>query len=151
MIKMTKNIFYVFSIVFIMASCSAEKQQQNLKDEQGLTIENRGPIYKTEACKGEANKEAIRKCGDQQLARDITKKMMSVYKTEKNKPKNRKMVVEFYVLENGKTEPINVSTSIGPNFDKAAIDFIKKTRWEPAIHDGETAKIKKRVPLLFEF
>ena len=143
--------FLTGAIFLIFYGCnSASDAPKQLKGKDGSIIEHFAPVYKTKACFSIEDDEERRMCGDRQLVDDITSVAMKAHGNDA-KPENVKLVIEFYVLVNGKTEPINVSRSVSRAVDMAAMKFIQSTSWQPAIHEGELMKIRKRIPISLDF
>ena len=59
------------------------------------------------------------------------------------------MVLIFIVNERGRVERPIVQKSSNPAFERAALDAIKKWRFEPGKRKGEAVSFRMRVPITF--
>ncbi len=61
-----------------------------------------------------------------------------------------RVFLQFTVNKQGKLEDIKVIKSLHPDCDRAAMEAIQKTRWTPAMVDGELVKQQLSLPIFFK-
>ena len=60
-----------------------------------------------------------------------------------------KSVAEFYINKDGKVTDITVIKSLGPVFDNAMIEGVKRLQFVPASINGQPISVKYKLPIIF--
>ncbi len=137
-----------FAVLF---SCSNDKQKAHVKElkPNKEEITESPPIYRTDQCANHTTNEERRKCADEELVKEL-REVIAPFKEQNPTIGNSKLVVEFEIEISGKTKNVSIKRGVETSLDKAVSQYILKTRWYPAIHGGQKAKITRRLPIYID-
>lgn len=62
---------------------------------------------------------------------------------------NAEVVVEFIIDANGRTRDLRIHSSTGRAFDQAALDAVRRSKWQPGKLNGQAVATIVRLPVIF--
>ena len=137
---------FLFFIIFCFSCKKDVEPQQTSNQEYNDYVLDAQPMYTTPVCKKIENLKEKRMCSDRQLMTDISEAISEL----RNKDRTlggSKAIVQFDIPPNGKAQAVEITRSVNAEVDKIIREFISKTRWTPAIREGEKVKITRRLPI----
>ncbi len=103
-----------------------------------------------EMTKPETIKDDVVDAGDLEKRPEPVSQVAPAYPAELRKAKIEGLVTLIFLLsEEGRVEDARVETSSRPEFEKPALDAIRKWRFRPGMKDGQAVRTYLRMPMRF--